>query len=67
MKKIITLVLLTSALLSGCAPKIYPYKVTFVNGDVEYFELKYKPKPDCTFIEYEGDTIMGVKSVERID
>ena len=66
MKRII-LLSITILALSGCTPKLYPYKVTFVNGDVEYFDLKYKPKPDCTFIEYEGDTIMGVKSVERID
>lgn len=67
MKPKLLFILAVAALVSGCAPKLYPCKVTFDNGDVEYFELKYKPKPNATSIEYEGDTIIGVKSVERLD
>ena len=53
--------------LSCCAPKLHSYKVTFQNGNVEYFELNYKPDSGTKTIEYNGDTYIGVKSVERID
>ena len=60
---IIILAILTIA--TGCAAT-RPYKVTFTNGDIEFYELNYKPKPGAKTIEYEGQTIMGVESIEII-
>ena len=54
-------------LLVGCAQTAHTYKVTFTNGDVEYFELKYKPAPGATSIEYDDEVFMGVEKIERID
>ena len=53
--------------LAGCSPAKHVYKITFGNGDVEYYELDYKPKKEAKTIEYEGESILGVKSIERID
>lgn len=53
--------------LAGCSPSKLVYKVTFGNGDVEYYELDYKPKKDAASVEYEGETILGVDKIERID
>ena len=50
--------------LASCTPKAYPVKVTFRNGTTEYYELQYKPKHDAKAIEYDGQTIIGVESVE---
>ena len=53
--------------IDGCtANKLYSYKVVFENGNVEYYELTYKVKKDSKVIEYDGETIMGVKEVELI-
>ena len=52
---------------AGCIPSKHVYKVTFGNGDVEYYELDYKPKKDAASVEYEGETILGVDKIERID
>ena len=68
-------VLLATALLAialllvivGCTARKYTYKVIFENGDYEYYELNYKPLPDCKAIEYDGETIMGVERVERVE
>lgn len=51
----------------GCAPKRYAYKVTFADGTTDYYELTYKPKQGATAIEYDGETILGVKQIERAD
>lgn len=51
----------------GCTARKYTYKVVFENGDYEYYELNYKPRPDCKAIEYDGETIMGVERVERVE
>lgn len=64
MKKII--ILLAALIVTGCMPRRYAYKVTFVNGEVEYFELNYKPAKNAKSIQYEGDEIIGVKSIERL-
>jgi hypothetical protein len=40
--------------------------VTFTNGDVEFYELNYKPKKGAKTIEFEGQTIMGVESIEIV-
>ena len=53
--------------LAGCAPRKYTYKVFFENGDYEYYELNYKPLKDCRAIEYDGETIIGVERVERVE
>lgn len=45
------------------APKVY--RVTFSNGDVDYYELNYRPKAGATSIEYDGTTIMGVEKIEK--
>lgn len=66
MKRIILFSIITLA-LSSCAPKFHSYKVTFQNGNVEYFELDRKPDADAKSIEYNGETYIGVKSIERID
>lgn len=50
----------------GCAPRLYQYKVTFDDGSVDYYELKYKVKNDSRVIEYNGETIFGVKEVELL-
>lgn len=52
---------------AGCTPAKHVYKVTFDNGDVEYYELDYKPKKDAKAIEYDGETFLGVEKIERID
>lgn len=52
--------------LSGCAPHHYIYKVTFTNGEYEYYDLTYKPKADAKAIEYDGETLLGVERIERL-
>ena len=52
--------------IESCAPRRYVYKVTFQNGDAEYYELTYKPKADARAIEYDGETLMGVDKIERV-
>lgn len=42
------------------------YKVTFGNGDIDYYNLDYKPKKDAKSIQYEGETILGVEKLEAI-
>jgi len=64
MKKI--LIIAAAAVLCGCATQKRVYKVTFAGGEYEYFELDYKPKAGATSIVYEGDTILGVKTIEQV-
>lgn len=52
--------------LAGCTPKAYAVKVTFSNGTSDYYELNYKPKKGAKSIEYEGNTILGIESVEIV-
>lgn len=52
--------------LSGCAPKLYQYKIEFKDGSVEYYELPYKMLKGATAIEYNGDVIIGVDSFELL-
>ena len=66
---LVAIVVLTVALalsIAGCAPHRYTYKVTFANGDYEYYELNYKPKADSKAIEYDGETLLGVERIERV-
>lgn len=67
MKKVVTMLILGAALLSSCAPQKRIYKVTFGDGTYDYFELHYKPAPDAKAIEYDGETILGVEKIEKID
>ena len=52
--------------IESCAPRRYTYKVVFTNGDYEYYELHYKPKADSKAIEVDGETLLGVESIERV-
>ena len=45
---------------------MYQYKVTFENGNYDYYELTYKLKNGSKVIEYDGETIIGVKDFELI-
>ena len=54
-------------IITGCAPRKHVYKVVFENGDYEYYELNYKPRPDSRAIEYDGETIIGVQKIERVE
>ena len=49
-----------------CAPRRYVYKVTFTNGSYDYYDLNYKPKKGAKSIEYNGETIIGVDSLEIV-
>ena len=53
------------AICSGCTA-IRPYKITFTNGNVEFYELDYKPKKGAKSIEFQGETILGVESIEIV-
>lgn len=61
-----TAALITVAvLLSGCSAT-HPYKVTFANGDVEYYELDYKPKETHKYIQTNDGTYIGVTKIEKV-
>jgi hypothetical protein len=64
---IILAILLACSINVGCTPHKYIYKIEFSNGDVEYFELNYKPKENSKSIEYNGETILDVNKIEKID
>lgn len=64
--KVLALVLFC-LLLAGCQSQKHVYRIIFKNGDVEYYELDYKPKAGATAIEYEDETILGVEKIEKID
>lgn len=52
-------------LLVGCS-STYACKVTFANGESEFYNLEYRPKPTDKYIKVEGETIIGVKNIERV-
>lgn len=61
------MILIIALILTGCAAgRKAVYRVTFLNGDSEYYELDYRPKKNATSIEYEGETIIGVTEVELV-
>lgn len=66
MKKVVIMLILGTTLLSSCVSQRKVYKVTFGDGTYDYFALRYKPAPDAKAIEYDGQTILGVKKIERI-
>lgn len=43
------------------------YRVTFSNGTYDYYELDYRPDTAAHSIEYNGETIIGVEKIERIN
>lgn len=49
----------------SCSPAVY--KVTFGDGTYDYYELKKRPAPDAKSIEVDGEVILGVKRIERVD
>lgn len=51
----------------SCTPKKYIYKIEFSNGDIEYYELNYKPKNNSKSIEYNGEIILGVSKIEKYE
>lgn len=63
---VLLIVLFVFCWLAGCTPKAYAVKVTFSNGTSDYYELNYKPKKGAKTIEYEGNTILGIESVEIV-
>jgi hypothetical protein len=67
--KIIAILCLACTCLSllGCKAQSRVYKVTYENGDTDYFELNYKPKASDNFIEYNGETILGINKIELIE
>lgn len=64
---VILMIVIICFLDISCTPKKYIYKIEFSNGDVEYYELNYKPKNDSKVIEYDGDVIFGVTKIERYE
>ena len=63
---IFAIVFLVFNLNSCTANKVYSYKVLFEDGSVDYYELTYKVKKNSKSIEYNGETIIGVKDVELV-
>lgn len=57
--------LCTAVLLSACSPRIY--RVTFTDGSYDYYELRYKPQPGANSIEVDGETILGVQKIEKLN
>lgn len=62
---IMVIVLILAFLLTGCTAT-KAYKVTFRNGDVEYYELNYKPKANDKYIKTDNGTYLGVQSIEKV-
>lgn len=67
MKKVVTILVFGAVFLASCAPQKRVYRVTFGDGTYDYFELNYKPAPDSKAIEYDGQTILGVEKIEKVD
>lgn len=44
-----------------------PYKVTFRDGSVEYYNLNYKPSQYDKYIQTSDGTYIGVIKIERAD
>lgn len=63
--RIIMLLLAIALLLQGCKATRY-YKVTFQNGETEYFTLPYKVKKGAKSIEVDGETILGIENIEEM-
>lgn len=64
--EILIIVLVTIWVLVGCTAKNHIYKVTFEDGTYDYYELTYKLTKGATAIDYDGETIIGVKEFEEV-
>lgn len=64
--EVMLIALVTIWVLFGCAPRKYAYKVTFDDGSVEYYELTYKLKKGAKAIDFDDETICGVKEFEKV-
>lgn len=64
---IILAILLACSINISCTSHKYIYKIEFSNGDIEYFELNYKPKKDSKSIEYNGEIILGIDKIEKYE
>ena len=64
MKRIMILFAI-AMLLQSCTATRY-YKVTFKNGETEYFTLPYKVKKGAKSIEVDGETILGIEKIEQM-
>lgn len=67
MAALLAMIVVLCVVLTGCAPRKYIYRVTFTDGNYDYYELNYKPKADSKAIEYDGETILGVQKIERVE
>ena len=63
---ILLAILFFFAFISGCTAKRCIVKVNFTNGTYDYYDLNYKPKKDAKSIEYDGQTIIGIESIEYV-
>lgn len=64
--EVMLIVLVTMWVFFGCAPRKYAYKVTFTDGTVEFYELNYRVKPGAKAIDFDDETICGVKEFEKV-
>ena len=64
--RILLMFLAVFCLLTGCFSSLAPYKVTFGNGRIEYFNLNYKPKANANYIIYQDDTIFNVSGIKKL-
>lgn len=64
--EVMLIALVTIWVLFGCTPRKYTYKVTFEDGTYDYYELTYKLTKGATAIDYDGETIIGVKEFEEV-
>ncbi len=67
MKKTARILMIAAAglLVQSCV-STKTYKITFQNGDIEYYNLDYRPKKDAKSIEYGEETILGIKEIEIV-
>ena len=61
----IALCLIALCVATACRP-MRVYRVTFIDGTYDYYELNYRPANGATSIEYQGETILGVEKIEPL-
>ena len=59
------LLLALAMLLQGCKATHY-YRVTFQNGETDYFTLPYRVKKNAKTIEVDGEIILGIETIEEM-
>lgn len=60
------LIAIAAIIATACRP-MRVYRVTFSDGTYDYYELNYRPANGATSIEYQGETILGVEKIEKLD